>query len=518
MGDCPDPGIPVTSDGGSVADRRAAHHRTPVRILLQDLSPQIAGMGWWPLPSGPEGGGVRITVECGGFTRAADACLTANQASAVLTDSLVVRLASHVQMAGNDATSVTFARAYDGGAREAVAALTDLTHAFIGVGRLLSSTGAGHAAAEAAAAGLAVSAYAGGHLDDSFVRVRPPAPPSSLGHQEPALGPVDVWILDQVEGFVWPGADVDRLRTAAGDWRRAAASTAALADHLDAAITLVQLQRSPEVPLALDAMTDLGVLIGDTAWQLASLATACEDYADAVEEVRARTRALLSEVGQMMVEGAAISVVVAGLTGGLGGGAAAAAAAARIRTHAPRFTALFVSLRSAVAAASARLTRVAEDLASARARLERFLRVPARGETGSMRHPTSWAAHRPGWLSHHELPPGHTIERHVGKTVEELAQRLSVSPGLRRASSFDDQATAERLIESVLDSRLDDVRRWLADAGHSRRLTITEDLGRPTGHTVLRDGSVTTPTSVRVVLLAEPHAPSGWRILTAFPD
>lgn len=462
---------------------------------------------------------MRITVECGGFTRAADACLTANQAAAVLTDSLAARLIHHAGMAGNDATSATFARAYDVGAGEAVAAMADLTHAFIGVGRLLVSTGVGHAAAEAAAAGLAVSAYAGGHLDDSFVRVRPPAPPSSLGHQEPSLGVVDAWILDQVEGFVWPGADVGRLRTAASEWRRAATATADLADHVDAAIALVEQQRSPEVPLAVDALTDLGVLIGDTAWQLASLATACDDFADAVEDVRARTRALLAEVAQMVVEGAAISVVVAGLTGGLGGGAAAGAVAARIRTQAPRFTALLVSLRAAVATAAARLSRVAEDLASVRSRLERFLRVPARGETGSMRHPAAWTAHnKPGWLGRHETPPGHTIERHVGKTLDELAQRLAASPGLRRASTFDDQASAEHLIGSAIDRRQAEIREWLASTDHSRRLTITEDLGKPTGTTLLPDGSVSTPTSIRIVLFAEPHAPSGWRILTAFPD
>ena len=350
---------------------------------------------------------MRISVECGGFTRAADACLTANQVSALVVDSLATRLAGSSGMAGNDATSVGFARAYDAGAREAFGALAYLTHAFIGVARLLDSTGERHAAAEAAAAGVTVSAYAGGHLDKSFVRLGPAAPPSSLGHQELSLGPVDTWILDHVEGFVWPGGDVERLRAAAADWRRAAAATAGLADHVDAAVALVREQRSPEVPLAVDAMTDLGVLIGDTAWQLASLATSCEDYADAVEDVHARTRALLAEVAQMVVEGAAISVVVAGLSGGLGGGPAAAAAVARIRTQAPRFYALLVALRGTVATAAARVARIADDLAAARARLERFLRVPARGEAGSMRHPGGWTRPRkPGWLNRHEVPPG----------------------------------------------------------------------------------------------------------------
>ena len=191
---------------------------------------------------------MRITVECGGFTRAADACLTANQTSAVLTESLASRLSGGAGMAGDDATSTTFSQAYDDGAREAVAALADLTHAFIGAGRLLGMTADNHELAEVAAAGQTVLGYTGGSLDDSaFVRVQPTPPPSSRGGQEPSFGVVDAWILDQVEGFVWPSADVDRLRDAG-------ASIAGLADHVDAAIALVEQQRSPEVPLAVEGL------------------------------------------------------------------------------------------------------------------------------------------------------------------------------------------------------------------------------------------------------------------------
>ncbi len=324
-------------------------------------------------------------MECGGFTRAADACLTANQTSAVLTEALVGRLAASAGMAGNDAASVDFATAYDAGTGEAVAALADLTHAFIGAGRLLAATGANHESGEVGAGGTAVHGYDGGSLDDSaYVRVRPVSPPSSLGRQEPALGAVDAWILDQVEGFVWPGADVAGLRAAGDAWRRAAASTAGLADHVDVAVTLVEAQRSPEVPLAVGALADLATLCGDTAWQLSGLADACEEYADAVEATRARTRALVAEVAQMVVEGAAISVIVTGLTGGLGGGASAAAAAARVRSQAPRFHALLTALRAGVAASAARLGRVRDELALVRSRVERFVRVPARNEAGAI--------------------------------------------------------------------------------------------------------------------------------------
>lgn len=347
---------------------------------------------------------MRITVECSGFTRAADACLTANHVTALLTQSLSSRLASTGGMAGDDATSVDFATAYDAGAAEAVDALADLTHALSGAGRLLAATGDNHDRAEAAAAQLPYDGSTGPD-DGAFATVDPPAPPSSLGAQEPSLGAVDAWILDQVAGFVWPGADVDALTAAASAWRHAASTTARLADHVDVALTLLEAQRSPEVPLAVDAVTELTTLIGDTAWQLSALATACEDYAAAVESARDRTRALLAEVAQMIVEGAVISVIAAGLSGGLGGGAAAAAAAARVRSVAPRFYALLATLRAGVATAAARLERARDELSEVRARLEKFLRIQARDEAGTIKHPGGWLPDRLARASRHLRDP-----------------------------------------------------------------------------------------------------------------
>lgn len=433
--------------------------------------------------------GVRISVECGGFTRAADACLTANHVAALLTESLGSRLATTGGMAGDDATSADFATAYDDGAAEAVVALADLTHAFAGAGRLLAATGDNHGRAEAAAAHLPHDGSTALD-DDAFALVRPPSPPSSLGGQEPSLGVVDAWILDQVEGFVWPGADVDALAAAASAWRSAAATTARLAGHVDVAITLLEAQRSPEVPLAVDALTELVTLVGDTAWQLSTLATACEEYAAAVEAARERTRALLAGVAQMIVEGAAISVIAAGLSGGLGGGAAAAAAAARVRAAAPRFYALLVALRASVATAAGRLERARDELSEVRARLEKFVRVPARNEAGTMKQPGGWLPERapkpgrarPGVedakLSNyveqlfkgvqnprrfgdgttmdairHELRTGETVHnrRHILKgeeTLRGLEKWLRQNPGAAPA----DRAVARQLVDEIREA------------------------------------------------------------------
>jgi len=59
---------------------------------------------------------VRISVECGGLASAADACRTANQTAALLTESLAGKLTGLAGMAGNDASSAELATAYDAAA------------------------------------------------------------------------------------------------------------------------------------------------------------------------------------------------------------------------------------------------------------------------------------------------------------------------------------------------------------------------------------------------------------------
>ncbi|GAA1438704.1 hypothetical protein GCM10009641_44560 [Mycobacterium cookii] len=341
---------------------------------------------------------MRISVECGGYAEAARVCRTANHVAALLTESLAGKLGGYAAMAGDDATSSDFSAAYDPAAREAVGALADLTHALIGLGRLVDLSGRLHARAETDAAGTRTNAYTGGGLDaEAFLRVSPDPPPSSLGGSvATGLGEVHAWILDQVEGFVWPGADVDRLRDAADCWRLRSGSVADLTGHLDAISRLMAHQLSPEIPIALSAIADLRSLVEDTADQLLALADACDDYAAAVEDTRARTRSLLAEIGQMVVEEVALTAIVAGITGGLGGGVKAAAALARIRAQAPRFHALLSALRAVVAATASRLRTAEDRLVRARDGFGRFVRAPVRDERGEMVNPLGWGGRLTG--------------------------------------------------------------------------------------------------------------------------
>lgn len=459
---------------------------------------------------------MRISVECGRFDEAADACRTANQTVALLAESLAGKLTGCAGMAGNDASSAQFAGSYDAAAAEAIGSLAELTHAFIGLGRLLSATGAHHSAAEVAAAGKVVAYTGRGLTGDAFVRVSLPSPASSLGANEPSFGVVDRWILDQVEGFVWPGADVGLLREAAHAWRRAASAVALLVDQVDVATSMVERQRSPEIPSALASLADVRTLTSDVATELAALAGVCEEHAAVVEETHARTRALLAEVAQMLVGGAAISVIIGGVTGGLGGGATAVAAAARIRAQAPRFHALLVGLRATIAAGAARMRTARESLRGLRARLDRYAKVAVRDERGEIRLPggpgREWER---GWLRAHEVPPGHVLARHVGQSADELAERCRRA-GLKHASSFASEERAEHLIAGLLKRRSGEIQRWLESGGASK-LELDHTFAVTTGITVDAAGASTTANGVRVVLIPDNKIASGWQILTAFP-
>jgi hypothetical protein len=338
---------------------------------------------------------VRLAVDGGGFVAAGTAARTANQVAALLHDSLSGKLGGFGAMAGNDATSIDFARSYDAASAEALDALADLSAAFIGLGSLIHATDDNHRRAEAASAGLTVSAYSGLDLhEDDYVRVVRSRPPSSLGAQEPGFGEVETWILDRIEGFVWPGADVGRLRDAASTWRNAATGVDDLVDYCERASVEVGRQTSPEIPLALDAIDDLRRSVRGLGDELGELARMCDEYAAGVETAHERTRALLAEVAQMIVEGLVLSAAVGLITGGTASGVVASATVARVLEQAPRFQALLIALRDAASVCASRLRTAREGAVAVRARLEKFLRVEARNERGEMKLPGDWARAR----------------------------------------------------------------------------------------------------------------------------
>ncbi|PJZ01100.1 hypothetical protein CPT06_05685 [Bacillus vallismortis] len=134
--------------------------------------------------------------------------------------------------------------------------------------------------------------------------------------------------------------------------------------------------------------------------------------------------------------------------------------------------------------------------------------------TGNIKQGDSTPLAPGGGLAAHEARGGHLIDRHIGKTDEELLQRLQINKKIRASSTFTDRPTAERVANETLTKHKKEIEEWLnSDIGDPLPLPYrgTEVIGRG-----VRKGSneVKDMTNARIVLKKNED---GSFILTGYP-
>ncbi|GAA2143388.1 hypothetical protein GCM10009844_15830 [Nocardioides koreensis] len=457
-----------------------------------------------------------LAIDGGGYDTAAGAFVNGNQLAAIGYDQLTRQLSGYAAMAGTDTSSADFAASYDEAAQQAVHALADLAASFANVGRVTRAAVTNHRVAEARSVIGGAPIYDGGVLPaGDFVEVLPSTPPSSLGGDTPALPGKVSWILDHVQGAVIPDADVDRLRAAERTWRAAAGSLDDLVTCCDSAVRGFWGERSPEIPLAIEAARELEATVRDVAAQYVALAAACQQYADHVEAARAQVIELAEWLLEQFVEGVLISAAIGALTGGAGAGAGMAAVLARLAAESPRFARIIETLRSLAAALSASLRSTRDAVAASRVRLVKFTRarVALRDERGVIQ--LSGKGRGKGWLETHEHSGSHTIQEHVSRTHEQLLTRLRDNPKMEYASTFVDETAAEAALSRLLAGNSHRISTWLD--GTRPRSVLEGPLGPGMGHCMDQAGHVIEAKSVRMVLVRDASMPEGYRILTSYP-
>ncbi|NES21835.1 MAG: hypothetical protein F6K41_23655 [Symploca sp. SIO3E6] len=86
------------------------------------------------------------------------------------------------------------------------------------------------------------------------------------------------------------------------------------------------------------------------------------------------------------------------------------------------------------------------------------------------------------WLEQQEELGGHTIARHVGKSDQQLVERLINAPRIRAASTYPNLTTATTNIQAALRANADTLNRWVSGAaiGEKRAVnyTATATIGR----------------------------------------
>lgn len=338
---------------------------------------------------------MRIEVDSGGYDSAAEALVGGNGVLAGGYSTLTSRLSGFSAMAGDDTTSEDFVRTYDSAAADAVAAFAELTTAYGNLAVLSSTSGANHREANRSSVYGKGAPGGGDHREPQPDVVSIYTPPSSLGGDNADMPEFWNLVVDHLQGFAWPSADTGKLRDAASAWRDAAGVLDRAPTFVEVATSQLAGQRSPEIPYARAALKEVGTHTGDLADQCRELATACDDYAEQVDQTRQTikdlVRDLAIEIGATAVVSGVLSVVTFGGAAAVGAGVATARAISCAR----RIVQVLAALKAVRAIGT--LARSLPKLTRIRAALRKYqtaraVRRGARAAGSGSRHLwTSWA-------------------------------------------------------------------------------------------------------------------------------
>ncbi len=344
---------------------------------------------------------------------------------------------------------------------------------------------------------------AGGPGDLGWVGAMPSPPPTALGGDWSAVPTGLGWVIDLIQGFAWPSADVGELRAAGATWVDCARAVADLTADCDAAVRGLGGELSPEIPLAVDACQEVSDQLAAIAEEAYGLGRACEQYADQVESHRAEVVALVVQLlaETVVIQGA--GMLLNSVTGGGGTVGATALTGTRVAAITPDVLAVAARLRAANEVLAASVRNAAVRVTIARGRLEKFRYARSvgsptrRDRSGSSPPgpgtPARVAAHARGArVAHDRAARGQDSRGSAG-------HRLRKAAGISFASSFADVRCGARDRLSAEDAG-HDVAEWLT-AGSGT--TLPRHAGTDVTGVLSAELHTTRRRNVRVVLFRD---------------
>jgi hypothetical protein len=121
-------------------------------------------------------------------------------------------------------------------------------------------------------------------------------------------------------------------------------------------------------------------------------------------------------------------------------------------------------------------------------------------------------------LSEDEARGGHTLARHVGRTDDQLRERLRRERNISAASTYTDRVTAEETIAAAVDGAQSKVTRWDARSGRRPNLVLDYTSASPVGRTLARGDRVSAPCARVVVVLRWDDRHDRSYVLTSYPE
>jgi hypothetical protein len=110
----------------------------------------------------------------------------------------------------------------------------------------------------------------------------------------------------------------------------------------------------------------------------------------------------------------------------------------------------------------------------------------------------------------------HTMERHVGWSDEQLIDRLNSNKRISAASTYNNEATAQRVVNESIASNRTTINEWLSRAKPGASKEIYYSTNNTIGRGINRgETSIGSRTNSKTILRKTPNG--GFDIVTSFP-
>ena len=120
-------------------------------------------------------------------------------------------------------------------------------------------------------------------------------------------------------------------------------------------------------------------------------------------------------------------------------------------------------------------------------------------------------------LARDEERGGHTLKKHVGRTDEQLRERLQRERNISAASTWTDRSTAEATVAEALRAERGRIENWIRRGYPRANLALHYDAGRRIGRS-LRRGEEQTVNCTSAVIVLRADGPETFYVLTTYPE
>jgi hypothetical protein len=120
-------------------------------------------------------------------------------------------------------------------------------------------------------------------------------------------------------------------------------------------------------------------------------------------------------------------------------------------------------------------------------------------------------------LARDESRGGHTLDKHVGRSDQELRERLDTERNISAASTWTSREVAEETVDQALRAERDKIARW-EERGYRRpNLALHFDAGRVIGRS-MKHGDESSSPSRQAVIVLKADGPNSFYVLTSYPE